>query len=358
MSERTTMPRETVPRRTGMPSAERQPMARRTLRTRRRPGPVFSIVIPLYNEEAMIGALGARLSEVMDEMDGSCEVILVDDGSEDATYPLLLELRAGDDRFKVIELSRNFGHQVAITAGLDVASGDAVMIMDGDLQHPPELLHEFIRLWRLGYDVVYGIQSERHGQSWLKRVTARGFYRVLRTFTRISAPPGAGDFRLVDRKALDAFRGMREGNRFIRGMWHWIGFYQVGVAYEPPNRFAGRSKYGLRKMTGLAADAILSFSNIPLRAALTVGVIVSFLSFAFGASAIVGALLGQHLVPGWASLIVLTSFVLGIQLIVLGVIGEYIGRIYDEVKRRPIYIVRNRHGLAGSGRPTAVPDHE
>jgi glycosyltransferase involved in cell wall biosynthesis len=305
----------------------------------------------MYNEEAVVGELGSRLAAVMDEFDGPCEAILVDDGSRDATYPLMLELRSMDPRFKVIELSRNFGHQVAITAGLDVASGDAVMVMDGDLQHPPELLHEFIELWQQGYDIVYGVQTERAGQPWLKRTTARGFYRVLKACTRISAPPGAGDFRLVDRKALDAFRAMREGNRFIRGMWDWIGFHQTGIPYEPPERFAGRSKYGIRRMLRLAVDAILGFSNIPLRAALTVGVAVSFASFAFGMSAIVGILLGQHLVPGWASLMVLTSFVLGIQLIVLGVIGEYIGRIYDEVKHRPIYIVRNRHGLVGAAAP-------
>jgi polyisoprenyl-phosphate glycosyltransferase len=312
---------------------------------------MYSIVVPMYNEEAIVGELGSRLAAVMDEFDGPCETILVDDGSRDATYPLMLELRSMDPRFKVIELSRNFGHQVAITAGLDVASGEAVMVMDGDLQHPPELLHEFIELWHQGYDIVYGVQTERAGQPWLKRATARGFYRVLKACTRISAPPGAGDFRLVDRKALDAFRAMREGNRFIRGMWDWIGFHQIGILYEPPERFAGRSKYGIRRMLRLAVDAILGFSNIPLRAALTLGVVVSLASFAFGISAIVGALLGQHLVPGWASLMVLTSFVLGIQLIVLGVIGEYIGRIYDEVKHRPIYIVRNRHGLVGTAAP-------
>jgi glycosyltransferase involved in cell wall biosynthesis len=312
---------------------------------------MYSIVVPMYNEEANVGELGYRLSAVMDEVEGPCEAILVDDGSRDATYPLMLELRSMDPRFKVIELSRNFGHQVAITAGLDVASGEAVMIMDGDLQHPPELIHEFIELWRQGYDIVYGVQTERAGQPWLKRTTARGFYRLLNTCTRITAPPGAGDFRLVDRKALEAFRAMREGNRFIRGMWDWIGFHQTGISYEPPERFAGRSKYGVRRMLRLAVDAILGFSNVPLRAALTVGVAVSFLSFAFGLSAIVGILLGQHLVPGWASLMVLTSFVLGIQLIVLGVIGEYIGRIYEEVKHRPIYIVRNRHGLVGTATP-------
>jgi glycosyltransferase involved in cell wall biosynthesis len=322
-----------------------QPRVVRGPRAAQRSDPMYSIVVPMYNEAAVVGELGARLSAVMDQVDGPCEAILVDDGSGDATYPLMLELRSMDARFKVIELSRNFGHQVAITAGLDVARGEAVMIMDGDLQHPPELLHEFIELWRQGYDIVYGVQTERAGQRWLKRITARSFYRLLTTCTRISAPSGAGDFRLVDRKALDAFCAMREGNRFVRGMWDWIGFHQAGIAYEQPERFAGRSKYGIRRMLRLAVDAILGFSNIPLRAALTVGVAISIVSFALGSTAIVGILLGRHLVPGWASLTVLVSFVLGIQLVVLGVIGEYIGRIYDEVKQRPIYVVRNRHGL-------------
>ena len=309
----------------------------------------YSVVVPMLNEETTVREFGRRLRQVMDELDGPCEVILVDDGSTDRTYQMMLDLRALDSRFKVLSLSRNFGHQLAITAGLDLAAGDVVVIMDGDLQHPPELLHEFIRLWREGYDVVYGVMREREGQSWPKRFSAGGFYRVIRRLTRVKAPPGAGDFRLVNRKALDAFRSLREEHRFNRGMWDWIGFRQIGIPYVPAKRHAGRSKYTFAKMTRLGLDGIFSFSSMPLRAALVLGVCFGLASLAFGVSAIAARVLDPHLVPGWASLALITSFGLSIQLIVLGVLGEYVGRIYDEVKDRPIYIARARHGFAGSG---------
>ncbi len=312
---------------------------------------VYSVVVPMLNEQGTVGALGLRLAQVMDELAEPSEVILVDDGSTDGTYPLMLELRARDPRFKVISFSRNFGHQVAITAGLDAAAGKAIVIMDGDLQHPPELVHEMVARWNEGYEIVYGVQVARTGQSFAKRSTASLFYRLLRVSTQIQAPAGAGDFRLVDRSALEAFKALREGNRFVRGMWDWIGFKQFGIPYTPPERYEGKPKYSARKLLRLALDGILSFSNLPLRAALTVGTVVSLLSFALGLSALGSRLLGQHLVPGWTTLMLVTSFGIGIQLIVLGVLGEYIGRIYEEVKARPIYIARARHGLVGRAVP-------
>ena len=307
-----------------------------------------SVVVPMLNEEGSVVEFSKRVAHVMDELGGPCEVILVDDGSTDRTYKMMLALRERDPRFKVVSLSRNFGHQLAITAGLDLATGDVVVIMDGDLQHPPELLHDFIRLWVQGYDVIYGVMSGREGRSWRKRFTAAGFYRVLRMLTPVKVPPGAGDFRLVDRKALEAFRTLREEHRFVRGMWDWIGFRQIGVPYVPDQRHAGRSKYTVAKMTRLALDGIVSFSIVPLRIALGLGALLSLASLAAGILAIVARLFDPHLVPAWAALALIGSAVVSIQLLLCGLLGEYVGRIYDEVKNRPIYIVRNRHGFGDS----------
>ena len=315
-----------------------------------------SVVVPMLNEEGTVREFGKRVAKVMDELGGPCEVILVDDGSTDRTYEMMLALRARDPRFKVVSLSRNFGHQLAITAGLDAATGDVVVIMDGDLQHPPELLHQFIRLWVQGYDVVYGVMCGR-GQSWLKTFTAAGFYRLLRMLTPVKAPPGAGDFRLVDRKALEAFLTLREEHRFVRGMWDWIGFRQVGVPYVPEQRHAGRSKYTVAKMTRLALDGIIGFSSVPLHIALGLGALLALASLAAGMSAIVARLLDPHLVPAWAAPALIGSAVLSIQLLLFGLLGEYVGRIYDEVKDRPIYIVRNRHGFGESEVITRTSAH-
>lgn len=308
--------------------------------------PRYSVVVPLFDEEQLVPVLVARLTEVLDGLDGTWEVILVDDGSKDGTYGLAVELHTRDERVKVVRLSRNFGHQVALSAGLDVACGEAVITMDGDLQHPPELIPEFVAAWRAGNDIVYGVMEERRGETWFKRATARWFYRLLGRMTDIEVPAAAGDFRLVDRGALAAFRAMRESNRYLRGMFSWIGFQQVGIPYASPPRTAGRSKYTPRKMVRLATDAIIGFSDRPLRLALNIGFVVSVLSITFGVSGVIVKLAGGYSVPGWASLMVLFGVVGGIQLIVLGVIGEYVGRIYDEVKHRPLYLVRERHGIS------------
>ena len=311
----------------------------------------YSVVVPLLDEEQVLPALVERLTGVLEGLDGPWEIVLVDDGSKDGTYGLAVELHTRDERIKVVRLSRNFGHQVALSAGLDVAAGEAVITMDGDLQHPPEVIPELVAAWEAGNDIVYGVMEERHGETWFKALTARAFYRVLGRMSDIDVPQAAGDFRLVDRQALAAFRAMRESNRYLRGMFSWIGFQQTGISYSSPPRAAGRSKYTPRKMMRLATDAIIGFSDRPLRQALNVGFVVSALSIAFGLSAVVVKLAGGFSVPGWASLMVLFGVVGGIQLIVLGVIGEYVGRIYDEVKQRPLYLVRERHGFPEDGAP-------
>jgi polyisoprenyl-phosphate glycosyltransferase len=306
--------------------------------------PTLSIVVPVYNEEESLDELVKRLQLLLERLGGG-EVILVDDGSTDRSYELMLAAREGDDRFKVLRLSRNFGHEVATTAGVDVARGDAVVIMDADLQDPPEVVEEMVARWRDGIDVVYTIRDERPGETWLKRTTAVGFYRLFHRLAGVGVPLDAGDFRLVDRRALEAFKSMRESNRYVRGMFGWIGFRQEGVHYTRAERYAGRTKYPFRKLLRLATDGIVSFSSAPLRFALNLGFFVSVLSFLLGLAFLIWKVSGFYSVPGLASIAVYVSFLGGIQLLILGVIGEYIARIHDEVKRRPLYLVSDAHGV-------------
>jgi polyisoprenyl-phosphate glycosyltransferase len=313
-------------------------------------------VIPLYNEQETLPELARRLGATIGELDGEAEIILVDDGSSDRTYPIMCELRDRDPRIKTVRLSRNFGHQVAITAGLDRAGGDAVMIMDGDLQDPPELVHELVERWREGYEVVYGVRVDRAAEPFLKRIATTVFYRMLRRLTALDIPVDVGDFRLVDRHALDAFRELREQDRYVRGLFAWVGFAQVGVPYKRDARFAGSTKYPFGKLLKLGADGVFGFSKVPLRLALTFGFLFSAASFVYGLSAIVKRLLGIGYVPGWASVVAVVTFIGGVQLIVVGMMGIYVGRIYDEVKQRPLYIVRDAQGFDEVERePTSVP---
>jgi dolichol-phosphate mannosyltransferase len=312
------------------------------------PEPVYSFVIPVYNEEETLPALEERLLQRFELMDGPTEVVFVDDGSTDGSWHLIEGIVRRDPRFGAVGFSRNFGHQVAITAGLDHAGGEAVVVMDADLQDPPEVVLEMAARWREGFDIVYAVRDERSGETRFKEFTAAAFYRVFRRLTDIEIPIDVGDFRLVDRRALDAFRSMRESNRYVRGMFSWIGFRQIGVRYTRAPRFAGTTKYPLRKMLKFAADGIVSFSNVPLRVALQAGFVVSGLAFAFGVAALVAKLAGFYRVSGLASLAIVTAFLGGMQLIVLGVMGEYIARIHDEVKDRPLYIVRETIGLGGT----------
>ena len=267
------------------------------------------------------------------------ELILVDDGSRDASFPLMVAMAGRDRRVKAVQLSRNFGHQVALTAGIELAGGDAVVIMDADLQHPPEVLEQFVSLWREGYDLVYGVMAESP-EGLFKRSTARFYYRFLNRLTTTAMPEAAGDFRLIDRTVVDAFLAMRERDRYLRGMFAWLGFRQTGVEYAAAPRAAGRSKYSVTRMLGLAVDGVLSFSILPLRLVIGIGLVVSLFSFLFGIISAITKVAGVFTVPGWATLVVVTTFIGGIQLIVLGVMGEYLGRVYEEVKQRPLYVVR------------------
>jgi dolichol-phosphate mannosyltransferase len=311
--------------------------------------PRYSFVIPVYNEEETIPELVRRLRELIEQFDGEVEVILVDDGSSDSSYDLMVAAREKDPRFKLLRLSRNFGHQVAVTAGLDVASGDAVIVMDSDLQDPPEVALELAARWRDGYDVVYAVRTARHGESRFKEATAAGFYRLFKRMSDVDVPLDVGDFRLVDRRALDAFRSMRESNRYVRGMFSWIGFRQVGVPFTREERFAGETKYPLRKMLKFATDGIVSFSAYPLRVALKLGFLVSAFSFVLGIVFLVSQLAGLYSVPGLASIAVFVAFLGGIQLLLIGIMGEYVARIHDEVKGRPLYLVSETQGLEDAG---------
>jgi glycosyltransferase involved in cell wall biosynthesis len=323
-----------------------------------RPGrtspPEYSLVIPVFNEQEVLPALFERVRLLLEQLDGEAEVILVDDGSLDDSPAHMIEAAARDPRFKVLQLSRNFGHQTAITAGLDFASGNAVVVMDADLQDPPEVVLELARRWREGFDVVYAVRSRRAGENRFKLATAAGFYRLLRRLSDVDIPADVGDFRLVDRKALDAYKTMREEDRFVRGMFSWVGFRQTGVLYERDERYAGTTKYPLRRMLHFAIDGIVSFSNAPLRLALGLGFAVSLASFAYGFVAIILKATGAFTVPGWTSVIFVLSFLGGVQLMVLGVIGEYVGKAYKEMKKRPLYILSSVTGVDAGRAPERV----
>jgi len=313
----------------------------------------YSIVIPIYNEEESFPALVRRLREVMDRLDGPAEVVLVDDGSRDASYELMAAVNREDPRFKVLQLSRNFGHQIAITAGMDVAAGQAVIVMDADLQDPPEVILQMAARWQEGYEVVYAVREHREGETVFKRKTATLFYGLQRRLAEIDQPVEVGDFRLVDRKALDAFLQMRERNRYVRGMFSWVGFRQTAVPYVRASREAGQSKYPLRKMLRLALDGFIGFSTAPLRFAMTLGLLISVASVTYGIVAIALKLAGLPDVPGYASLLATITFLSGVQLTVIGMVGQYVARIYDEVRARPLYLVRDARGFAPEGRAEA-----
>jgi polyisoprenyl-phosphate glycosyltransferase len=310
----------------------------------------YSIVIPIYNEEESFPALVSRLREVMEQLDGPAEVVLVDDGSRDASYQLMEQANREDPRFKLLQLSRNFGHQIAITAGMDVASGEAVIVMDADLQDPPEVILQMAARWQEGYEVVYAVREHREGETLFKRKTATIFYGIQRRLAEIDQPVEVGDFRLVDRKALDAFLQMRERNRYVRGMFSWVGFRQAAVPYARASREAGESKYPMRRMMRLALDGLVGFSTAPLRFALAAGLVMAVGAVMYGVVAIALKLAGLPYVPGYASLLVTITFLSGVQLIVIGMVGQYVARIYDEVRARPLYLVRDARGFAVGSR--------
>ena len=312
--------------------------------------PVYSLVIPLYNEQAVLPMLLRRLDALLDALDAPAEAILVDDGSSDAS-PIALEAKArADRRYRFIKLSRNFGHQVAITTGMARAAGRAVIVMDADLQDPPEVALDLVAKWKEGYEVVYAERLSRAGESRFKRLTAALFYRLMSALSEVEIPPNVGDFRLVDRKALDAFLAMPERDRFVRGMFAWIGFRQAVVTFHRPPRAAGETKYSLAKMIRLAANAVVSFSDAPLRVALWAGLAVSTLAILYGLWTIAMWAMGANLARGWSSIVVLAAFLGGANMLMTGVLGVYVGRIYAEVKRRPLYVVDRTVGFDAAER--------
>ncbi|CAM4301910.1 hypothetical protein GCM10007362_11870 [Saccharibacillus endophyticus] len=305
----------------------------------------ISVIIPMYNEEAVIAETYRRLSDVMRRTGESYELLFVNDGGTDRSPDIIRELSRRDESVKLIGFSRNFGHQIAVTAGMDHASGDAVVIIDADLQDPPELILDMLDKWQEGYEVVYAKRSKRKGESLFKKWSASLFYRVLHASTEVPIPVDTGDFRLIDRKVCDEMNRLGERNPFVRGLVSWTGFRQVAIEYERDERLAGETKYPLKKMIKLSLDGITSFSHKPLKLAGYAGAFMSAAGFVYMLYVIAMALFTDSTMRGWASTICLMLIFNGVTLIMLGVIGEYIGRIYDEVKGRPLYIVRETHNM-------------
>ncbi len=310
---------------------------------------LHSLVIPVYNEAAGLDALSEEVARLADHVaaDGSeLEVIFVNDGSRDGSEQALDGLAARDQRFKVLHFSRNFGHQMAITAGIEWASGATVSVMDADLQDPPAVILDFLAKWREGFEVVYGVREARVGETWFKLFTAKIFYRIIRRLTNVEIPVDAGDFRLMDRRAVDALLSMKERHRFIRGMVSWVGFRQAPVLYQRESRRFGTTHYPFRKMLRFAFDGITSFSAVPLQLATWLGLLSASLALAASVWAVWGHFIANITIPGWTSLTLIVLFLGGVQMLALGIIGEYLGRIYDEVKGRPLYLVRRSVGIA------------
>jgi len=301
--------------------------------------PRYSVVAPVFNEEETLPEFHRRLSAVLDGLDGPAEVVLVFDGSRDRSPEIGKELQARDPRLKLVKFSRNFGHQIAITAGMDYAEGDAVVIIDSDLQDPPEVIPELIAKWKEGYEVVYAQRAKRQGETFFKLITAAMFYRLIDRLASIDIPRDTGDFRLIDRKVVLALRRMREHHRFMRGLSVWVGFRQTGIRYVRHERYAGKTQYPLRKMVKFASDAITGFSYVPLQLATTLGFAVSGVALVAIPVVAVLRLFDSGFFYGQATTLISVLFLGGVQLIFLGILGEYLGRIYDEVKKRPLYIV-------------------
>jgi len=305
----------------------------------------YSIVVPVYNEEEVIHETYRRLTEVMRSTKEAYELLFVNDGSRDRTAEIIKEYSEQDPAVVLLDFARNFGHQIAITAGMDYARGEAVVVIDADLQDPPELILEMIEKWKQGFDVVYAKRTKRKGETYFKKQTAAMFYRFLSAMTDIDIPLDTGDFRLLDRKVCNQMNSIQEKNRFVRGLVSWVGFKQIAVEYERDERLAGESKYPLKKMLKLSMDGITSFSYKPLKLASYAGVTLSGIGFIYLLVVLYLKLFTDSTITGWSSLIVIQLFFSGIILIILGMIGEYIGRIYDETKNRPLYIVREKYQL-------------
>jgi dolichol-phosphate mannosyltransferase len=302
--------------------------------------PTLSLVLPIYDEEEVIPELHTRLQRLLASLDLRCEVVFVDDGSRDLSLELLRRLGAAEPRYRVVSFARNFGHQAAITAGLDYSRGEAVVVMDADLQDPPEVVSEMVAKWREGFDVVYGVRLKRQAESWFKRLTARVFYRLFAAMIPIDVPLDTGDFRLMSRRVVLTLGALRETHRFVRGMVAWVGFKQTKVYYDRPGRFAGQTKYPLRKMVAFALDGITSFSILPLRFSTYVGIAMSLVALGITTWAMVAKFVLQRTVTGWTFIVVTMAVFASVQFFMIGILGEYVGRIYEQVKGRPLYVVR------------------
>lgn len=302
--------------------------------------PFVSVIVPLYNEEQVIAETYSRLTSVLGRMNLDYEIVMVNDGSRDRTAELARTLCEKDVRVKLVSFSRNFGHQVAITAGMDKCGGQVAVIIDADLQDPPEIIPEMIERWREGYAVVYGVRKKRKGETLFKRATAAVFYRTLRRMSSVSIPLDTGDFRLMDRKVVEELKKMRERSRFMRGMVSWVGFKQARIEYEREMRFAGDTKYPFAKMLKLSVDAILSFSQLPLRISTVLGLLCCGISLiAYIYSLLMSAMSHVRITAGWTYIGLAILFIGGVQLVSVGLLGEYIGRMYEELKARPLYVI-------------------
>jgi polyisoprenyl-phosphate glycosyltransferase len=316
--------------------------------------PRYSLVIPICNEEEVLPRLVGRIKLLLRRLDSEGEVIFVDDGSRDGSVGYLREMVASEPGFRLVELSRNFGHQIAITAGMEAARGDAVIVMDADLQDPPEVVLDLVAKWKEGFEIVYARRVSRQGETWFKRFTARLFYRLLERMTTVDIPRAVGDFRLVGRKALETFKHMPEHDRFVRGMFGWMGYKQAAVPFERPARTAGQTKYPFWKMVHLAAHGVVSFSEKPLHLALWAGLAISAFAMLLGIYATFAWIFETGAAAGWTSIVVIVSLLSGINLFMMGIVGLYVGSIHAEVKRRPLYVVERVTGFEEQN-PAALP---
>ena len=320
-------------------------------------GRSLSVVVPVLNEERGLDPLIARLRPVLDSLEVTWEVVFVDDGSTDNTLARLRAIHADNPRFKALSLSRNFGKEIAIAAGLSYAAGDAAVLMDADLQHPPELIRDFVTHWRAGYDIVYGQRRDRDADTFVHRWAARAFYAAFQHMSGTALPQGAGDFRLLDRKAIDAMNQMRERVRFNKGLFAWMGFRTIGVPFVvPPRHGAGGSRWRPRQLLRFGIDGIASFTTIPLRVWSYVGLVISLFAFGYALLFLLKTLLFGIDTPGFPTLIISVMFFAGVQLLSLGIIGEYLGRIYEEVKGRPLYLVAEELGIERRPPPSQAGD--
>lgn len=305
----------------------------------------LSIVIPCYNEEDNLAVLFQRLQAILDSLNLTYEIVCVNDGSQDDTLAKLVNFHLHDDAIKVVSLSRNFGKEIALTAGLDYALGKAVIPIDADLQDPPELIADLVKKWQEGYDVVYATRRSRQGESWLKRITATVFYRTLGNLSRVSIPRNTGDFRLLDRRVIEAIKKMPERTRFMKGMFAWVGYNQTSILFDRDPRLMGKTTWNYWKLWNFALDGITSFSMLPLKIWSYLGLAISLISLLYASFLVIRTIILGIDVPGYASIMVAVLFFGGIQLITLGILGEYLGRVYEEVKGRPLYFVRDAYGF-------------